>query len=154
MKNLKALFLAPLLAVLALPAVAHHGHGGDRLEKRIDRQEIRINRGVRNGELTKHEARKLRKRHRKIERMYDRFLDDGRLSFRERNKMHHVLDRNSNRIKRLKHNDRYRDRHVKHHKPHDGFKGHAHDQYSKHRHDYSPIDDYYWSFVISPSQRW
>ncbi len=154
MKYLKALYLAPLLAVLSLPAVAHHDHKGGGIENRIDRQEHRIKKGIRSGELTKREAAKLRKNQRRVERMYDRFTDNGRLSRKERKKLQQALDKNSKKIYRLKHNDRQRDYRARHHKRHDRFERHGRDLYIGRHYELSPYENSFWSFVFRPGHHW
>lgn len=81
-----------------------------RVGKRQDRQHGRIRHGLRSGELNRHEARKLRKQQRRIDRMERRFAADGRFSRSERRRLTHALDRASDRIYRYKHHDRYRHR--------------------------------------------
>ena len=156
MKNLKAIYLAPLLALLTVPAMAYHKHDGSRFENRLERQEIRIDRGVRNGELTRHEERKLRKRQHKVERMFDRFNEDGKLNKKERRKLQAALDKNSKKIKRLKHNDKQREVRVKRHYR---FGYHDHDRHDHGRdvwRDYerSPFERHFWSFILDPHSRW
>ncbi len=114
MKASKMIWILPLMGILAAPVAAHdryseHRHY-DRIEKRLDRQHHRIKRGVRSGELTWREAKRLHKQQRRIARLKRRFLDDGYLDHHEHNRLLRKLDRASDRIYRLKHNDRYRER--------------------------------------------
>ena len=67
---------------------------------------------MRSGELTRKEAKRLRKQHRHIARLERKFSKDGFLSRHERRKLRRELDAASDRIYRLKHNDRYRGGHV------------------------------------------
>ena len=126
MKIKLALIIVPLLGILATPAMAGHRHqdGYDRFDRRLDRQHHRIKQGVRSGELTRIEARKLRKQHRRIVRLKYRYMDDGYLSHYERRKLTRKLDKASRRIHRLKHNQYVRyypqgRRHIKHHRDYD-----------------------------------
>lgn len=81
-----------------------------RVDRRQDRQHARIHHGLRSGELNRHEAHRLRKQQRRIDRMERRFSADGRLTRPERRRLTRALDRASERIHRYKHNDRYRHR--------------------------------------------
>jgi hypothetical protein len=113
----KSIWLVPLLGVLAMPVFAGPGGGYEnRLEQRIDRQHDRIRHGIRSGELTRWEAKKLRKQHRRIVKLEDRYMRDGRLDRYERRKLANRLDRASERIRDLKHND-YRRSGRDHHRP-------------------------------------
>ena len=136
MKARRILWSIPLLGLLAMPALADHrerdGHyGHHRIEQRMDRQHRRIEHGIRNGELTRREARRLRKEQRHIAKLERKFFRDGHLDGHERRTLRRELDTASDRIYRLKHNDRrrddghhrgYRDKH--HHDRHlDGYRG-------------------------------
>lgn len=94
------------------PARAAHHHRNDRfaryLDRRHNRQDLRIERGWKNGELTPRELRRLRRSQGKLERLERRFGADGHYSKKERRVLNEVLDRNSDRIYRKKHNDRQR----------------------------------------------
>lgn len=78
-----------------------------RVEARLDRQAKRIRRGVRSGELTRHEARKLRKRQRRLHDKAYEFAGQG-FDRHERRKMKRLLDAASDDIYRKKHNQRSR----------------------------------------------
>lgn len=126
MKTYKTIFLLPLVAVLSNPVMAHYDNDGySKFDQRIERQHKRIKNGVRNGELTKKEAKKLRKQHRQIKKLNKQFKKDGHLSRHERKTLQRELDRASKRIYRLKHNDRYR-HYVSH--------GHDKKKYEDHSH--------------------
>jgi Skp family chaperone for outer membrane proteins len=109
MKSYKALLILPLIGILSTPVMAQHGHDGyTNFDQRIERQHKRIKKGVRNDQLTKKEAKKLRKQHRFIKRLSRHFQQDGYLDRYERRTLERELDLASKHIKRLKHNDRYR----------------------------------------------
>ena len=112
MKKIITLITIPLISMLAMPAMAGHGHDNysryDRFDKRMDRQAWRIKKGIRSGELTPYEARKLRKQQRRIARMKYRYMSDGYLSHWERKKLNRTLNKASSRIYEFKHNNRYR----------------------------------------------
>ena len=114
MKLHKIFWALPLLGTLATPAMADRYydngyHYATRFEQRIDRQHRRIERGVRSGELTRKEAKHLRKQLRRIARLERRYTRDGFLDRHERRKLHSKLNVASDRIYRLKHNNRYRE---------------------------------------------
>ena len=109
MKILKTLWLIPVLGLLpVMPSLAHGDVSQDRLERRIERQHMRIKQGVNNGELTRREAKRLRKEHRRIKHLKRNYLSDGRLNHRERHSLENKLDRASKHIYRMKHNDNYK----------------------------------------------
>lgn len=145
--------LLPLLGVLAFPVQAgHRHHDGGGLEQRFDRQEQRIRHGVRAGELTRKEAKKLKKQQRGIARLERRFTRDGHLDRRERKVLHNRLDRASDRIARYKHNDNRR------HRGDGGRHGHRHAYRSD---DYIVGPRYFvydgdprWSLRFSLSDSW
>lgn len=109
MKTFTTLSLLPLLATMSFPALAHYDHDGySKFDQRIERQHKRIKQGVRSGELTKKEAKKLRQQHRHIKKLNRKFAQDGHLNRYERKTLRRELDLASKRIYRLKHNDRAR----------------------------------------------
>ena len=75
----------------------------------------RIQQGIYSGELTRGEARVLRKEQRNIRRLKKRFLRDGRLSKRERRTLRYRYKKASLNIYRLKHN--YRTRYAYSYRP-------------------------------------
>ena len=87
---------------------SHVGRFESKVERRQDNQLSRIREGRQSGSLTKREARKLNKNQKKINRMERRYAKDGRIDKHERRKLTKALERSSNRIYRLKHNDVYR----------------------------------------------
>lgn len=137
MKLHKTFLALPLLGMLVTPAIAggyyDDGYNKSRFEQRIDRQHQRIERGVRSGELTRKEAKRLRKQLRHIAKLERRYTLDGHLDRHERKKLHNKLNVAGDRIYRLKHNDRYR-------RP-------------KHRSHYYGYDDPGWSILFSLSDR-
>jgi hypothetical protein len=70
------------------------------------RQELRIRQGVRSGQLTRRETRRLRMEQRHLRRMELRARADGRLGQRERARLQRARDRQSARIWRFRHNGR------------------------------------------------
>ena len=152
MKIQKTLWTVVFLGMLTMPAWAdrdhYDGYYDNRFEQRQDRQHRRIQKGIRSGELTRKEAQRLRKQQRRIEKMADRFTYDGYLDRRERRELKRRLNAASDRIYRLKHNDRYRfDRKRRH----DRYSGYNRDVYPgrKYYDDYHVFDDSHWSITFS-----
>lgn len=112
MKGHNILWAIPLLGMLATPAIADRYDGddnrNDRFEQRLDRQHWRIEQGVRSGELTGREVKRLRKEQRHIAKTKRKFSRDGYLDRKERRQLRRKLNRASDRIYRLKQNERYR----------------------------------------------
>lgn len=118
MKIYKTIFLLALVAVISNPVMAHQDHDGySKFDQRIERQQKRIKKGVRHGELTKRESHKLRKQHRHIKKLNRLFKKDGHLTRFERQTLKRELNLASQRINQLKHNDRYRDNDFHDHRP-------------------------------------
>ena len=118
MKFVRTTLIAVSLSlVMAAPSFARDSHRCDhsenkkvhKVEKRLQRQYYRIERGIDRDRLTHKEARKLKKRYRKIRRLSREYRDDGYLSRSEFNHLTRKLDRNSRLIREYMHNgiDRY-----------------------------------------------
>lgn len=73
------------------------------LDKRQANQEARIEQGVKSGELTKPEARRLTRSEERLERHEEQAKADGVVTKKERAKLHNEADRTSARIHRQKH---------------------------------------------------
>lgn len=133
MKQLTKVTCAALITCMSIsPALVFaHGKGG-HFHQRLERQQYRIENGLESGELTRREAKKLRRQQRKIRRMVKYFREDGVLTKAERNKIRNKIDRASDRIWAFKHNDdRYHREHRNHKYSHHD---HRHDKYEKSRH--------------------
>ena len=94
-----AFVLSLSTATLAAPPTIH---------ERMGHMEVRIERGIKNGDLTRREAEGLRKVLRDIKLREERMRADGRLSERERAKLHEDLDRLDRHITREKRDDQRR----------------------------------------------
>lgn len=119
-RTLTKLFIATLCLFTAVPAFAGHGWILDRL----DRQHTRIERGIDSGELTRREARRLKKQQRRIHRLARELSANEQVSRRERRILTEKLNRASDRIYELKHNDAYRRSGGGH-----GYRYHGYDKY-------------------------
>lgn len=92
-----------LAAVFVLGVSAVSMAGGRGINARQHREQHRIFRGIRNGELTRREAGRLEARLLGIRRAERRARSDGYLSPRERARLHHRLNRESRAIYRQTH---------------------------------------------------
>lgn len=106
---MKKLMLALMSAVMLAGTMAtgyaqEDWHGGIR--SRIEQSRARIDRGIENGSLTRHEAGRLNREFDRILARIDRMRQDGHLDERERRIIHRDLDRLNRDISREKHNDR------------------------------------------------
>lgn len=109
-----------------VPGYMHHytppryDHGGQRyewsgiqdrrddlrnMERRWDRQQHAIRRGVRSGDLTRREADRLQQDARRIERNLDRAQRRPMVSEMQRQRLDQDLDRTQQRIRQFKNND-------------------------------------------------
>jgi len=94
-------FLLAAMFVLGASAVSMAGSRG--IDRRQHREQQRINQGIRSGELTRMEARRLQAGLLRIRRDERRARADGRLSQRERARLHRELSRESRSIYRQTH---------------------------------------------------
>ena len=79
----------------------------DWVDARQYRQQRRIEHGIYSGRLSPSELKKLQRNQKKIARLEYRFKKDGWLSQREQRILDRKLDRVSDQIDYLKHNERY-----------------------------------------------
>lgn len=95
----KMMWMMLVAGVLTLPVAS-----AQRIEKRKEAQQARIRQGVRSGELTRGEARRLENQEHRLNREIRRDrIDGGGLSPAERAKIERKQDRMSRRIAREKH---------------------------------------------------
>lgn len=127
MKTLNRTLIALSLSMfVAVPAFAAHGYDRplkrDNVFERLERQHHRIDQGVRHRQLTRKEAKILRRQQRDIRNLARLFYRDGHFSKKERRLLNRQLSESNQRIKRLKHNDleRYVDLHQRY-----GYRDHA-----------------------------
>ncbi len=123
----KTLMAVSLSLFVAVPAFA--SHGDDRpmkkhnIEQRLERQQQRIHQGVKDHQLTRKEAKLLRRQQRELRQLAHRFYKDGYLSKKERRVLDQELRHSSRLIKRLRHNEleRYVNLHQRY-----GYRDHTH----------------------------
>ena len=164
MKTAKTLWLVILLGVFAAPVMADDDdHHYNRFERRLDRQHMRIEGGVKSGALTRKEAKRLRKQQRHIAKLERRFERDGHFDRYERRTLQSELDQASKRIYRLKHNDRYRERHGgkrgrydrhDHYGEHARSRGHWNDHHDRYASSDRFFGDSGWTVVLGLWDQW
>jgi len=103
---MKKLLTVAVFGALSLPAFAQQTT--PQIDQRQDRQEHRIEQGVRSGQLTPREAARLERGQARIRQMERQALADGHISRRERAAIDREQDKQNQLIARLKHNDRAR----------------------------------------------
>jgi hypothetical protein len=84
---------------VATPAFAQE----TRVDRRQDRQELRIDQGVKSGALTPRETRKLERGQRHVETLETKAQADGKVTAREKARLEHAQDVQSKRIYKQKH---------------------------------------------------
>lgn len=101
------------VTLISIGAEARRGEGSgngnaSRNQKREQMQQGRIKQGVKSGELTAREAKKLRKGQKKIDRMQNKAMEDGVMTPKEKMRLEKAQDRQNRRIYRQKHDDQKR----------------------------------------------
>ena len=97
-----------LTALFLTTGFATASHAFVPIHKRRVTQQKRIYYGIRSGQVTPREARRLRKEQARIAVSIHRFRSDGHYTPRERVRTRKMLNRSSRHIYRLKHNGRHR----------------------------------------------
>jgi hypothetical protein len=108
---MKRISVASMIAVLALAttaSIANAGTHDHRVNERQHNQQARIRQGVRSGELTGHEARKLEREEHGIRKEERQYKSDGQLTAGERKDLQKDLNRTSRDIYRQKHDPQER----------------------------------------------
>jgi hypothetical protein len=80
----------------------------DQIDRRQERQDYRIEQGIRDGSLTREEARRLERNQRRIQREEWRAKSDGVLTEHERMRLDAMQDREGRRIARQRRDDDHR----------------------------------------------
>lgn len=115
-KTAAALALGALFSTAAL-AQGYGGHGGPGagpvvgfgggIERRDAINNERIEQGIRTGQITRHEAFRLREQQARIERIEARARADGVVTERERARIEFAQEELSRNIRFERHNDRH-----------------------------------------------
>lgn len=104
---MKKIFLFAIVAFGAGIILATQASAGV-IAERMHNQKLRIRYGVISGELTRSEARLLKKEQRRIHRLRKVAWADGKMTRREWRRLEKLQNRASYHIYRLKHNPRLR----------------------------------------------
>ena len=107
MKRTTRILLTALAVATLSAATASADTPTPRVERRHARQHERIERGVRSGQITRHELHRLRRAEARLRRTEGRMRADRHRLERDRARLQRQLDRQSQRIWRMKHNGRY-----------------------------------------------
>jgi flagellar motor protein MotB len=102
MSFVKLVTLAAVATAFALPAAAQTD-STRRIDKRQDRQERRIEKGEKSGQLTQREAARLDKGQARVQKMEDKAVADGKLTKKEKARIEKAQDRQSKKIYRERH---------------------------------------------------
>jgi hypothetical protein len=102
MKKTLTLLAGLMLATSALTVQAEGTHD-PRVNARQHHQHSRIRQGVRSGELTRHETRRLAEEQRDVRQLERGYKSDGKLTGAERRDLHHEQNQASRDIYRQKH---------------------------------------------------
>ena len=89
-------------------ATAASGQRTPRVDKRQSNQKYRVKQGVKSGEITRREAKSIRRSTKRTNRYEKRAKSDGTVTRRERVRLNRMENRNSRKIFRKKHNRRDR----------------------------------------------
>jgi hypothetical protein len=108
MRRLAKLITVCAVGTAVLSAAAMAGESTPRVDQRQDNQKARIHQGVDSGELTRHETHNLVEGQRHVNRVERRAAADGAVTAKERLRLEQAQDHQSDRVFRLKHNDRDR----------------------------------------------
>lgn len=105
MKKPVVLLICAMAAAISLSAIPADA-GTPRVDRRQTHQAQRIRDGVRSGEITRAEARRLVRGQRHVHRMERRAKADGVVTRRERARLAHAQNVQSRHIARARHNAR------------------------------------------------
>ncbi len=99
MHAVKAAVIGIIALAVAAPALAQE----TRADRRQERQEQRIDRGVQSGALTPRETRKLERGQKHVENLETKAQVDGKVTAGEKLRLEHAQDVQSKRIYKQKH---------------------------------------------------
>jgi hypothetical protein len=76
-----------------------------RIDNRQEKQDERIEKGLKKGELTKKEARRLEKGQERVDDLEEKALSDGKVTKREKRRIEKAQDKQSQRIFNERHDE-------------------------------------------------
>lgn len=97
-----------ILALSVLALMISVTAEANRNQAREQRQQGRIRQGVASGELTRKEAKKLRKGQKHIDHLQNKAMQDGVMSLEEKARIEKAQDRQNRRIYKQKHDNQDR----------------------------------------------
>ncbi len=98
----KLFITAALVAALALPGLAI-AQSTTRIDKRQEKQDQRIQKGVDSGQLNQKETARLEKGQERVQKLEYKALEDGKMTKKEKAHIEHAQDVQSKRIVRQRH---------------------------------------------------
>ena len=108
MKKSLGLFVTSICFIVGLTVMTSAQTNTSGVTKRQKNQQKRIFKGIKNGNVTGTEYKKLQKQQIKTQRAKRRAKSDGEVTRKERVKLHKRQNKNSRTIYRAKHNKRSR----------------------------------------------
>ena len=99
MHLVKVAVIGIVALAVAAPAIAQE----TRVDRRQERQEQRIDQGVKSGALTPRETRKLERGQKHVENLETKAQADGKVTAKEKLRIEHAQDVQSKRIYKQKH---------------------------------------------------
>jgi hypothetical protein len=100
---MKSLSIVAVALVFASSAGIAAAQSTERVDKRQQNQQQRIDQGVKSGELNQKEAARLQKGQQRVQKMEDKALADGKVTAKEKVRIEKAQDRQSKKIAREKH---------------------------------------------------
>lgn len=104
----KILLITMLLGLFGVTANTSLGQVTPGADKRQSNQKHRFKKGVKSGEITKREAKSVRKSTKSAKRYEAKAKSDGKVTWKERARLQHKENKSSRKIYRTKHNNRDR----------------------------------------------
>ena len=104
MHVVKVAVIGIVALAVAAPAIAQE----TRVDRRQERQEQRIDQGVKSGALTPRETRKLERGQKHVENLETKAQADGKVTAKEKVRLEHAQDVQSKRIYNQKHDKQTR----------------------------------------------
>jgi len=110
---MKSILMATMVASVLMAGAAAHADGtrgvrDPRVNARQHNQHDRIRQGVKSGELTRPELRKLAEGQRDVRQLERAYKSDGTLTAAERRDLHHEQNQASREIYKQKHDEQAR----------------------------------------------